>query len=221
MSGGWEGARHCCLFEEGMQSEQSTGPAVCPEELSSSHGVREERAQHSAGSRAFAAVFWPAAFVTLQEKLSQSLRCKGKAWRRNCSHEDRQISVCVMDGGQEGLARFKHHLNMRIQIEMSKSEMICIGQRCEWQAEWGGLGRNTRAAHMYFCFSCWLLLFYSSSADLSRCLTSVGLVFVLCLCSIWFQSMGEAVPVQFWCTVLGSHQRGWVCTTRHTSFSLL
>lgn len=56
---------------------------------------------------------------------------QGKGLRRNCSHADRQISACVMDGGQEGLARFKHRLNMRIQIEMSQSEMICIGQRCE------------------------------------------------------------------------------------------
>lgn len=79
MSGRQEDARHWCLFGEGMESEYSTGPAVCPEEVSSSHGVREEGTQHSAGSRASAAVFWPAAFITLQEKLLQSLRCKGKA----------------------------------------------------------------------------------------------------------------------------------------------
>lgn len=85
---------------------------------------RRKRSEHGARILDSHSCMLASGIGNAQGKAIAVFEMQGKSLRRNFSHAGREISLSLIDGGQKDLARFKHSLNMRTQIEMSKSKMI-------------------------------------------------------------------------------------------------
>lgn len=87
-------------------------------------GGRRKRSKHGARIHDSRSCVLASSIGNTQGKAVPIFRMQGKSLRRNFCRAGRQIGLSLIDGGQKDLARFKHSLSMRTEIEMSKSKMI-------------------------------------------------------------------------------------------------